>query len=174
MREDLRKSVYGILYYVIKFVCILLGGMCGIYALISLFGFLRILSSLGEKDSASSLFFPFLMFALGFGLFSFTFVMAIRLLRNFKEVSPLSTKRMSFIMAMAGGVFALRHLFDKAPPSFAFLTYLLPLTPFVVAIGVYAIEYFFLSRIGSNLGYTTQKPEETVVSDRPKLSSEKM
>jgi hypothetical protein len=105
MREDLRKPVYGGLYYGTKIFCLLLGGLVGLLCLgfFSFFGVFWIQSLFSERGLPDGIVFSVLNSVLHFLLLAIPFLIAWKifpLFRNFKEISPDATGRMAFILGL--------------------------------------------------------------------------
>jgi len=101
MREDLRKPVYGRLYYGTKVFCLLLGGLACLLCLgvCSFFGISWFQSLFSERDLSEKIVFSIFNFL----LLAIPFLIAWKifpLFRNFKEVSPEKTGIMAFILSV--------------------------------------------------------------------------
>jgi hypothetical protein len=172
MREDLRKPVYGRLYYGAKAVCISLGGLaCLLSLLVVLMVGWIFLSSLFQAESRGTQ---------GIGLFAgvmlseVAFLMLIAclsfpLLRRFKEVSPDQTFKMAVILGLAIWSFStpIFNLLAKNPSYLALkkdsiFNHLLELFPFVSPpiLGwlTYRVAYPALSIVGMRLQACAQNP----------------
>jgi hypothetical protein len=101
MREELRKPVYGRLYYGTKIFCLLLGGLVCLLCLggFSFFGIPWFQSLFSERALSEKTVFSIV----GFLLLAISFLIAWKifpLFRNFKEISPEKTGIMAFILSV--------------------------------------------------------------------------
>jgi hypothetical protein len=174
MREELRKPVYGWLYYGTKAVCISLGGLA---CLLSLFVVLMVgwtfLSSLFQEESRGT---QGIGFFSGLLLSEVAFLILIAclsfpLLRRFKEVSPDQAFKMAIILGFAiwsfsNPIFNLlaqnpSYLALKEDSPFEPLLELFPLvSPLILGWLTYRVAYPALSIIGMRLQACDSKPDD--------------
>ncbi len=172
MREDLRKPVYGRLYYGTKAVCISLGGVAGLLSLfvVLIMGW-GILSSLFQEQSGGregiGLFAGLLFSQIAFLIL--IVCLSFPLLRRFKEVSPAQSYKMAIILGVAVWCFlnpvlgALgknpSYLALKGASPFEPLLEIFPLvSPLILGWLTYRVAYPALSIVGMRLQACDPKP----------------
>lgn len=170
MRENLRKPVYGCLYYGTEAFCLLFGLLVG---LLSLFAFLFFGKLwLQRLISENPLWEKVAFFGLDFLLVLIPFIILWKILplfRNFKEISARKTEKMAFVL----GVLAWKisdNILDAAfpewsPGSRSFHISDRPFegwtiwTSLMIGCCTYYLARFILTLVGQRLQACDPKPE---------------
>jgi len=176
MREDLRKPVYGSLYYGTKAVCILIGLLASLLCLLVIYcvGWTWITSPSSdtgtflEKISFSALMIP------GISIAALVAWKALPLLQNFKEISPDKTEKIAFVLGVLAWLISEKLSFPLAkewfpsildrfplfgPPPFMFPEMFFFTIPLIIGWGTYRVTYPALFIIGMRLQACDPKPD---------------